>query len=100
MDPALIAVLGAIFGGSGLKLVEAWLNRGKTKEDVAKAIRDELREDIQKLEAKQTQLEAEVTIWRDKYYQVLDNFIQVKNQLNLTLQRLNIQIEEGVDQDE
>jgi hypothetical protein len=73
-NPALLAVIGTIFGGAGLKIVESFLNRGKAQSDVAAAIRAELRTDVQGLRDEVRKLENELDTWKAKYYDLLDQF--------------------------
>ena len=77
----LIALVGTIFGGAGLKLTERWLNRAKEKNDTAREIRDELRTDmaayrkeILELKAEVDKVENEVNQWQDKYYELRDKY--------------------------
>lgn len=70
MSDATLALIGALAGGTVLKIVEAWLNRGKEETDQQSDYRDELRKDIESLRAELTRTRAEVEQYRDKYYQV------------------------------
>lgn len=81
----LIALVGTIFGGAGLKITERWLNRAKEKNDTAKQIRDELRTDmatyrkeITDLKTELDKVEAEVNAWQDKYYELRDKYVTLK----------------------
>jgi hypothetical protein len=74
MDPAVIALIGTVFGGAGLKAIESLLNRSKTQSDVASQIRAELRTDVQALRAELDKLEKELDAWKAKYYDLLDQF--------------------------
>lgn len=74
INPALLAVIGTIFGGAGLKIVEGLMNRGKAQTDVAAAIRTELRADVQGLRDEVRKLETELDTWKAKYYELLDQF--------------------------
>lgn len=88
-NPGFIALVGTLFGGVGLKLVEKWLNSAKEKADAGTAIRDELRLEIQSLrdqlnksEAEESRLEAELERWRNLYYDL--KVEQIKNVSALT----------------
>lgn len=74
MDPALVALIGTVFGGAGLKGIESLLNRSKTQNDVAAQIRTELRTDVQALRTELERQEKELDIWKAKYYELLDQF--------------------------
>jgi len=73
-EPAFLALVGTIFGGAGLKMVESFLNRSKTQTDVAAQIRSELRTDVQALRDEIRKVEQELDMWKSKYYDLLDQF--------------------------
>lgn len=73
-----LAIIGALLGGSGLKVIEHWLNRSKTKDDSATDFRNELRTDIKDLRLELSKTEEELDKWRVKYYALMDEFIKYK----------------------
>jgi len=73
-NPAFLALIGTIFGGAGLKIVENLLNKSKTQSDVAAQIRTELRTDVQALRDEIRKVETELDMWKAKYYDLLDQF--------------------------
>lgn len=81
MDAAVIALIGTIFGGVGLKVVEHWLNRAKDKSDAEVERRAELRAELAGLKLELREAEQALDAWREKYFALLDQFIQVKNEL-------------------
>lgn len=100
LNPALLALIGTIFGGVGLKVVEALLNRSKTQSDLASQIRQELREEVQGLREELRRVEGELDNWKFKYYELLDQFYkrgikpedpehvdQMENRINFNLPR-------------
>lgn len=98
LPSAIIALIGTIFGGAGLKIIEAMINRSKSKIDerkseaeIASALREELRGDLAELRRELRTVEGELDAWRQKYYDLLDEFIRVKRSLDATI----IQIKEG-----
>jgi hypothetical protein len=89
VNDAVIALLAAVFGGAGLKFVEALIGRGKVKFDVATQIREELRSEINQLREElrkeieaRRKVEAEVVVWKDKYYVVIERLTAVQLQLS------------------
>lgn len=75
---AWIALAGTVFGGVGMKLIEAILGRRKSRDDFASSLRTELRTDISSLRIENEhlhqrldQLENTIDHWRDKYYALL-----------------------------
>jgi signal transduction histidine kinase len=80
MSEAWIALIGTVFGGAGLKIIEQILGRKGRKEDFATAIRSELRTEVTSLrhEADQLRDEAdelrhELDLWRRKYYSLVSS---------------------------
>ncbi len=55
----VIALISAATGGGLLKIVDTWLNRAKIKNETAKQLRDEAKEET-------AALKTEVTYWKDK----------------------------------
>jgi predicted nucleic acid-binding Zn-ribbon protein len=76
-----LALFGALLGGSGLKILEAWLNRSKVKEDSATELRNELRKEVRGLRDELRTVEDELDKWRGKYYELMDEFMKAKNDL-------------------
>lgn len=65
---ALLALVGTIMGGAGLKLIESVLSRSKNRDDTATSLRTELRTEVIALRADNARLEKSLDEWRDKYY--------------------------------
>jgi FtsZ-binding cell division protein ZapB len=72
-DP-ILALVAALFGGAGLKIMESILNRAKDRNDLATQIREELRRDVVSLRSEIDGLESEVVSWRERYYDLLSAF--------------------------
>lgn len=81
---AWTALIGAILGGSGLKLIEWWLSRSKEKDNSAKEFRQELRTDLTEVKRELDRVEAELDAWRDKYYDQLEKNIELRKNRALT----------------
>lgn len=73
-NPAFLALIGTIFGGAGLKIVEKVLNKDKVKSDIATEIRNELRGEVGTLRDELRRVETELDDWKAKYYELLDQF--------------------------
>lgn len=91
MDPTVVALIGTIMGGVGLKVVESWLGKNRVKIDDAAKIRDELRleigslkSEITALRAENKQLENDVDKWRNEYFNMYADIVAVKTELQLT----------------
>ena len=73
-----LALFGTIFGGVGLKIVETWLNKPSRRDSTPAELREELRLQVEGLKSDVIRLqqiidttEAEMLVWRDKYYNLL-----------------------------
>lgn len=88
LDPTVIALIGTVMGGVGLKLAEHWLGRNQVKVDHAARLRDELRLEITAQREEIKQLEINVNKWRDEYYAMYEKYIRLQTDLTLALQRI------------
>jgi len=86
ISEAWLALIGAVLGGSGLKIIEYWLSRSKVKEDTAAQMRTELRGEIKNLRDELRSVEDELDKWRGKYYELMDEFMKAKGDLAVALQ--------------
>lgn len=93
LDPAWIALFGAIFGGAGLKITEAWLGRNKVRVDDATQIRDELRLEITSQREEIKGLEAEVHKWREEYYALRDKYMTLQLELLKKVDNIKHEVE-------
>ena len=82
-DPTVIALIGTLFGGVGLKAVEHWLNKNKVKIDDAARIRDELRTELTAVRAENRQLESDVDKWRKEYYDMYEKNIRMRTEAQI-----------------
>lgn len=89
MDVAWIALIGTVFGGVGLKVVDHYLSKNKVKIDDAARIRDELRIEITSLRDEVNKLEAERDKWRADYYDLRDKIADLQAQVTLLRQIKN-----------
>jgi uncharacterized coiled-coil DUF342 family protein len=88
LESAWIPLIGALFGGIGLKLLEHWLGRSKMRLDEASKIRDELRVEITGLREESKVLEKEANEWKEKYYDLREKYTDLNTQLTLALQKV------------
>ena len=98
MNDAWIILIGTLFGGAGLKIVESWLSRSKDQQDHGQQIREELRieimalrDQLQKSREEEARLEAEIELWRSKYYDLRDVYSKAQTELFLAVERLKLQ---------
>lgn len=86
-DPTVIALIGTIMGGVGLKVVEHWLSKNRVKTDYATDIRNELRLTITAQNAEIKDLEKQVDRWKGDYYDLRDKHMQLEVQLLMLKQQ-------------
>lgn len=68
---AWIALAAAVFGGAGLKIIEYFLSRSRTRIDIATQLRNELRQEVQSLRDELRDLETSNDKWRGRYYSLV-----------------------------
>lgn len=88
LDPAVIALVGTIFGGAGLKLLEHWMGRSQVRVDEAANLRNELRIEITALREEVKALEAEVDKWRTDYYDLRDKYSTLNTEYLIALEKI------------
>lgn len=93
VDPTVVALVGTIMGGVGLKVAEHWLGRNKVKVDDAARMRDELRLEITAQREEIAKLEADAVKWRNDYYAMYDKYLAGQTESKIELAALKQQIE-------
>ena len=86
----IIALLAAVFSGMGTAFVAALKENKKEKTRKAEREQDHLKMEIKDLKIALFQIERELTEWKDKYYNSIQELIQVKAELENALVQLNI----------
>lgn len=77
MTDPVIALVAAIFGGVGLRVVESLLGRSKVKNDLETQMRVELRSDVMSLKEELEKIEEALDLWKKKYYDLLVSFNEI-----------------------
>lgn len=95
VDPTIVALIGTVMGGVGLKVAEHWLGKGKVKVDDAARLRDELRMEITTQREEIRQLEAEVEKWRKEYYDLFQKYMSLETDLKLALHNIKQEVLEA-----
>lgn len=84
LDPTVVALVGTIMGGVGLKVVEWWLSKNRVKTTDASQIRSELREELAALRAENKYLESELDKWKKDFYDQYATIIQLKAEAQIS----------------
>lgn len=74
LNEPVLALLAAVFGGAGLKIIEALISRSTRKTDLAKELREELRQEALDLRKQITDIESRLDKWKRQYYSLLVAF--------------------------
>lgn len=74
MSEPVLALIAALFGGAGLKVIEHLISRSSRKEDLAQQLRDELRQEVKTLRNQLDDIEQRLDRWKKKYYTLLVSF--------------------------
>ena len=88
LDPTWLALIGALFGGTGLKIIDHQLNKRRDRTDDAARIRDELRIEINSQREEISALSKERDKWRDDYYNLRDEVGRLATELTITQREL------------
>ena len=86
----VIALLAAVFSGMGTAIIAGLKESKKEKRRQAEREQEHLKLEIKDLKIALYQLEKELTEWKDKYYDSIQELIQVKSELENALVQLNI----------
>lgn len=87
MDPALVALVGTLCGGIGLKVTEHFLGNKRSRVDDARTIRDELRISVTNQRTEISKLEEERDKYRNDFYDLKEKFIAMQTQLTIAIER-------------
>jgi len=82
ISQAWVALIAALLGGSGLKVIEYWLNKSKVEQDSAAAFRNELRDEVKTLRDELRKAESELDQWKAKYYELMDEFLKFRSNID------------------
>lgn len=86
----LIGLFAAIMSGMGTAIIAGMKENKREKTRQAEREQDHLKLEIKDLKIALYQLEKELTDWKDKYYNSIQELIQVKSELENALVQLNI----------
>jgi hypothetical protein len=88
-NSVIIVIVASILSGMGTALVKEIKESKREKVRRAEREQDMLKMELKDLEIKLYKLEKDLTEWRDRYYEALQELIEVKAELEDTLIKLN-----------
>lgn len=77
-EQTIVALAAALFGGGGLKLIEHFLTRSKTRVDLAAQLRNELRTEINGLRQEVKEVDDSLDDWKRRYYRLLGHYHDIR----------------------
>lgn len=98
---AVLTLLGTVFAGVGLKVVDSWLSRSSNKAKVDSELRQEyrdtindkrtditeLKEDLDRAKKEIDDLEEEIARWRERYYEEISARVELVARLRFLEER-------------
>jgi peptidoglycan hydrolase CwlO-like protein len=87
-NSVIIVIAASILSGTGTALVNGIKEAKREKNRRAEREQDMLKMELKDLEIKLYKLEKDLNEWRDKYYEALQELIEVKAELEDTLIKL------------
>jgi peptidoglycan hydrolase CwlO-like protein len=88
-NSVIIVIIASILSGIGTALVNGIKESKREKIRRAEREQDMLKMELKDLEIKLYKLEKDLAEWRDKYYEALQELIEVKAELEDTLIKIN-----------
>ena len=85
----VIAVLAAILSGMGTAVIAGLRDNRKEKIRRAERDQDHLKLEVKDLKIELYKIERELTEWKDKYYNTIQELIKVKSELEETMLKLS-----------
>lgn len=88
LNSIIIAISAAILSGMGTAIIAGLNENKKEKNRQKEREQDHLKLELKDLKIELFQLEKELTEWKDKYYNTLQDLILVKSELENALREL------------
>ena len=86
----VISISAAILSGFGARLVSSFSERKREQVRRQERYQDQLKLDLKDLKIQLYQVEKDLNEWKDKYYEAIQQLIEVRAELEETLIRLSI----------
>jgi len=86
----VISISAAILSGFGARLVSSFSERKREQVRRQERYQDQLKLDLKDLKIQLYQVEKDLNEWKDKYYDAIQQLIEVRAELEETLIKLSI----------
>ena len=86
----LLTLSSAVLSGIGVTLITGYQESKKEKLRKQEREQDQLRLELKDLQIKLYKLERDLDSWKDKYYNAIQELIEVKSELEETLIKLSL----------
>ena len=86
----LLTLSSAVLSGIGVTLITGYQESKKEKIRRQEREQDQLKLDLKDLQIKLYKLERDLDTWKDKYYNAIQELIEVKSELEETLIKLSL----------
>ena len=89
LNSIIIAISAAILSGMGTAIIAGLNENKKEKNRQREREQDQLKLEVKDLKIELYQLEKELTDWKDKYYDALQELILIKSELENVLRNIS-----------
>lgn len=86
----ILAISAAILSGMGTAIISAIKDHKKEETRKKERYQDQLKLEVKDLRIQLYQLERDLTEWKDKYYNAIQQLIEVRAELEETLLKLSL----------
>jgi septal ring factor EnvC (AmiA/AmiB activator) len=90
LTTVIISISAAVLGGFGTAIVNAITQAKREETRKLERYQDQLNLELKDLKIALYQLEKDLTEWKDKYYDAIQQLIEVKAELEETLVKLSV----------
>lgn len=98
LNQILIAVCAAALSGIGTAIINNIKDAKKEKTRQLERYQDQLKLDLKDLKIELYKLEKELSEWKDKYYEAIEQIIEVRSELEQAMLQISV-LENTVDLD-
>jgi hypothetical protein len=86
----IISISAAVLSGFGATLISSFSEKKREQIRQQERYQDQLKIDLRDLKIQLYQVEKDLDEWKDKYYEAIQQLIEVRSELEETLIRLSI----------